>query len=579
MALACLILCAAPGTGASAPVVSVFPVPGSVMASPGTQIAFRGIPISQLGSITVTGSRSGVQNGKTVGDSDGRGGSFMPFGSYTPGEVVTVSTGLNILGASNGTFHFTVASPAGGIPPLHWPPAVRSPGDVWRFRSRPDLAPPAAVVTRNSSQIAPGDLFLAPQFGPVQDGVTILDSRGGLVWFKRLNGDTSASDFRVQQLGGRPVLTWWQGYVNAGVGIGQDVINDSSYRQIAVVNGANGLGADLHEFQLSPQGTALITAYFPVYWDATSIHGPKRQIVLDSVVQEIDIPTGLVLFQWDSLDHVGLGDSHQPLPKAGTSNPFDYFHINSIEPDRDGNLVISARNTWAAYKIDHRSGNVIWTLGGRHSSFRLGPGAPFAFQHDVRVQANNDLFLTVFDDEAGPPSVQSQSRGLKLILDLKHMTARAVARHDHSPALSANFEGNFQQLPNGDDLVGWGQQPYVTEYDRRGRLLFDANFVDLTANYRAYRFPWTGTPITAPAVVATGGRTPTVYATWNGSTQVASWRVLGGAKSSTLKVMTTTRKTGFETAVRLGSAQRFVAVQALDGSGRVLATSPTVASH
>src|SRR5205085_10424335 len=120
------------------------------------------------------------------------------------------------------------------------------------------------------------------------------------------------ANFRVQNYRNQPVLTWWQGYTNAGVGVGQDVIYDSSYRPVAVVQAGNGLRADLHEFTLTPGGTALLTAYLPVYWNASSVHGQKREIVLDSVVQEIDVATGLVLFQWDSLDHVSLNDSYQP---------------------------------------------------------------------------------------------------------------------------------------------------------------------------------------------------------------------------------------------------------------------------
>src|SRR5207248_2986411 len=167
---------------------------------------------------------------------------------------------------------------------------------------------------------------------------------------------------------------------------GQDVIYDSTYTPVAAVRGANGVAADLHEFQLTPSGTALIIGYYPVYWDARAVHGLKREIVLDSVVQEIDIPTGLVLFQRDSLDHAPLSDSYETIPQQTVKDhdPFDYFHANSVQLDDDGSLLISGRNTWAVYKVDHRSGAVIWTLGGRRSSFKLGPGSPFAFQHDVR---------------------------------------------------------------------------------------------------------------------------------------------------------------------------------------------------
>jgi hypothetical protein len=551
--------------------VDVFPAPGSRVASPNAQVAIRGVSIGDLGPITVAGSASGLHAGRIEGDSDGDGASFLPAQPFTPGEVVTVGTSLNIAGAPNGTFQFTVATPAGGIPPVHWLVAPRAPGDVWRYRSRPDLAPAAVRLTKWSPRTAPGDVFIAPQFGPLQDGPEIIGPGGGLIWFDPLPGIGVASDFRVQTYQGRPALTWWQGYTTAGVGVGQDEIFNSSYQPVATVQAANGVHADLHEFDITPQNTALIAAYYPVYWDATSAHGLKREIVLDSIVQEIDIPTGLLLFEWDSLDHVPVSDSYAPLPSVKTQNPFDYFHVNSVQEDHDGNLLISARNTWAVYKVSHQTGQIIWILGGKHSSFAMGPGASFAFQHDARVRANNDLFITIFDDGAGPPTIHSQSRAIKLILDLKHMTARLVAQHEHG--LLANFEGDLQQLPDFDDFVGWGQQPYFSEYDPHGNLIFDGHFVGRSSSYRAYRFQWNATPATPPAIAYTAGRSPTVYASWNGATNVSSWRVLGGSTPTALTPLATARKTWFETWVRLPSAPRYVVAQALDAHGRVLGTS------
>ncbi len=559
---------------ASAPPVSAFPTPNERFAPPRTQIAFRGMPVAQLGAISVTGSTSGVHSGVLQGDSDGQGGSFLPAKPFAAGETVTVRTALSIVGGSGGSFKFAVATPTGFPPYRPLPPAPRTRGDVSSFRSRPDLSPAAVRVLKRSSRTAPGDIFISPQQGPLQPGPMIVDPDGQLVWFKRIPSRQLTSDVRVQTYQGKPVLTWWQGTLAAGIGTGRNLINDTTYRVIKTVSAANGLGADLHEFEITPQGTALVTAYFPVLLDARSVHGAKRQVVLDSVAQEIDIATGLVLFEWNSLDHVSLSDSYLQTPK-GANVPLDYFHINSVELDRDGNFVISGRNTWAGYKVDHSTGNVIWRLGGKHSSFKLGSGASFAFQHDLRVRSGGDLFVTVFDDGAGPPSVHKESRGLKLFLDFKHKTAKVVAQYRHGPGLLANFEGNVQQLPGGDNFLGWGQQPYFTEFNSRSQTIFDARFVGGNSTYRAYRFPWTGTPHTAPAVAATTGRHATAYASWNGATNVAKWKVLGGSSPRALRLIRTVDRRGFETAIGIRS-QRYVQAQALDRAGHVLGTSPTV---
>ncbi len=557
------------------PPISVFPIPGGRVATPQTQITMRGLAVKRLGKVVVTGSRTGRHTGRVVADSDGQGGSFLPAKPFLPGETVTVRTRLRVRGARVGTWRFTIANQAGSIPATGLPPAQRVPGDQLTFRSRPDLTPAAIEVTRQSPDAAPGDIFLTPQQGPTQNGVMILGPNGDLVWFQRVPEDDIAANLRVQQYRGRRVLTWWQGYSGAGVGAGEDVIYDSSYRRVAVVHAGNGLSADLHEFHLTSQGTALITAYYPVHVDASAWHGSDQQVVLDSVVQEIDIKTGLVLYQWDSLDHVPLADTYEAMPKTA-GGPFDYFHINSVQRQQNGDLLISARNTWAAYDVDPHTGAIVWTLGGKKSSYKLGSGVTFAFQHDVRLHTDSDPTVTLFDDGAGPPRVHAQSRGITVKLDDKAKTATLVTEDLHSPALAAAFEGNVEALPGGNSFVGWGQQPYFTEFNSRGEMVFDGRFVDSNSSYRAYRFPWVATPVERPSVATSSdGSTTNVYVSWNGATRVASWRVLAGTSADALQAVVTGPKRGFETQIAIGD-QPYVAVQALDGAGRALATSGVV---
>jgi hypothetical protein len=339
------------------------------------------------------------------------------------------------------------------------------------------------------------------------------------------------------------------------------------------VRAGNGLTADLHEFHLTPQGTALITSFYPVFWNASALRGSTQQVVLDSVVQEIDVKTGLVVYQWDSLDHVPLADTYEAMPTTA-SGPFDYFHINSVQLQQNGDMLISARNTWAAYDVDHQTGAIVWTLGGRNSSYKLSSGALFAFQHDVRLHADTDATVTLFDDGGGPPRVHTESRAITVRLHGK--TATLVSEYQHSPALSAAFEGNVQALANGDQFVGWGQQPYFSEYDAKGQMMFDARFVDSNSSYRAYRFPWVGKPTGGPSVVTTTqGTTTNVYVSWNGATQVASWRLLAGSTADALQAVVTTTKQGFENQIAIAT-EPYIAVQALDAAGRPLATSSVV---
>jgi arylsulfotransferase ASST len=561
---------------ASAP-VSVFPIAGGRVAAPSTQITFRGVPASQLGAISVTGSKSGTHTGRIVADSDGEGASFLPSQPFKAGETVTVSTGLTIVGATAGAYSFTVVNPAGAIPLAGVRPAPRVRNDISRFASRHDLVPTAVTVTKRASPsvAASGDLFVAPQYGPIQNGPMIIGPFGGLIWYQPMPKNDTATDFNVQRYQGKPVLTWWQGNVSAaGTGDGVDEIYNSSYQHVATVNTGNGVNADLHEFTITGQDTALVTAYYPVLWNTSTAAGAKPRLVLDGVVQEIDIPTGLVLFQWDSLDHVPVSASYQAIPK-NTGHPWDYFHLNSAQLIGDGSVIISARDTWAVYDVSRQTGGIVWTLGGKSSSFKMGADTSFAFQHDARLLSSN--LMTIFDDGAGPPDVHKQSRGLTLRLDKTHMTASLAVQDTHSPSVLSRYEGSDQLLRNGDSLIGFGSQPWLTEFDSHGRTVFDARFVDANQSYRAYRYPWTGTPWAAPAFgTRTSKGTTTVYASWNGSTQLARWKVLGGSSPSKMSVIASAGKTAFETPIRLRPSQAYLEVQALDSSGKVLGKTKPV---
>jgi hypothetical protein len=552
--------------------VSVFPIPGSRVALPATQIVFRGIPAASIGNVQVAGSRSGAHAGTIEADSDGQGGSFVPAKGFSPGETVTVRTGLDVLGAANGLFQFTIARPAGAIPPAPLPRVSSGRHGVQHFQSRPDLLPPSISVAKRSAPTALGDIFVAPQFGPAQDGPMLLDPAGNLIWFDPTSFASKilTTDFRVQQLGSQPVLTWWRGYTNDGSGRGEGVIFNDNYRQVGVVKAGDGLQMDLHEFLVTPQGDAYFIAVSPVRWPGV------RRPVLDSVVQEVDIRTGLVLFEWHALDHIPLGDSYFGPPKS-TGHLLDPFHLNSISLEPNGNLIISARNTYTVYNVSHATGAVIWRLGGKRSTLKMGRGTSTALQHDAVVQP--DGTLTMFDDGAGPPRVHSESRAIRVAISTATRTATLTGEYFHHPGLTADFEGSAQALAGGDTFVGWGQQPYFSEFDPTGKLDFDAHFVAPTSSYRAYRLPWAGHPVTFPAVAAAHGRrnATTVYASWNGATDVASWRVLAGPSATKLAPVATAVKARFETLIGIRGAQRFIAVQPLDAQGATLATSHTVA--
>ncbi len=454
------------------------------------------------------------------------------------------------------------------------------PGPTQHFYSRPDLRPPVIKIRTPAHETAPGYIFIAPKLAVAQAGPLIMDNKGQVVWFHPLKLTKGVTDFRAQRYRGKAVLTWWRGRVsNVGVGNGWYVIYDSSYRPIAEVRPGHGLVGDVHEFRLTSRDTALMTIYHRRHVDLTSIGGPKGGLIWDGIVQEVDIPTGHVLFEWHSYPQIGVQESYSRPPKKqlGTKPfPYDYIHLNSIAEEPNGNLLISGRNTHAVYEVSRTSGKVLWRLGGKKSSFAIGPGARFAWQHDVERQP--DGRITVFDNGA-TPAVHKLTRVLVLRLDMARKRATLVRSYHHPKRLLTPFEGNAQFLPNGNVLVGWGAWPYVTEFSSDGRVLFDAYFGhgkpagQDADSYRAYRFVWHGHPTDVPAIALANGN---VFVSWNGATEVKRWQLLTGDASDSLSAAKAVTKTGFETAIALPQGGKYVAVRALDANGKVLSVSKTL---
>ena len=582
MAVALLagVLCP-PATQAAStppPTVTISPLPGTPDATPSTQISFLGVAPSALSQIEVRGSHTGNHSGRLEAYSTGTGASYLPTHPFSVGEHVTVTA----LETANGTHQkistsFTIARqyPVPYEAPSKKPAAT--PGAVLSFLSQPQLHPPAVTVTTPATDPALGDLFVSPKGGAAENGPMILGPTGQLIWFSPAPSGEESSDLQVQQYLGQTVLTYWQGRVALNHGIGEAVIDNTSYQPIATVHAGNGLSMDLHDFELGANGVAYFTVYDPVYTNLSSVGGSADGVIEDCVVQEVDVRTGLVMFEWHALGHVPLAASHWPVPhSAGTD--WDWFHINTVFIEPNQNLLVNSRNTWALYEIDHANGRINWSLGGRYSSFELGPGVRFAWQHDATMLP--DGTIQIFDNE-DDPKVEDRSRGIDIALNYKSLTATLVHQYvNPSQSVLADSQGDVQQLPDGDHLLGWGAVGLVSELSPTGALTFEMSFPRDVTSYRAYRFPWTATPPAPPAIAATqasGGSTTQVAASWNGATGVVSWQVFAGASASTLTpVGALVPSSGFETTITAATTEPYVAVQALGAGGVVLATSATV---
>jgi EmrB/QacA subfamily drug resistance transporter len=554
--------------------VAVSPLPGTEDASPSSQISFLGEPGTKVADVSVVGSRSGTHPGKLEPYSTGTGASFVPNRPFGAGEQVAVHA---LVGTGSATPEkpvttiFTIVHQA-SVSQTQFPKEPGDPHAIQHYGSAPSLTPSTVRITTSAQPgAAPGDLFMAPYQGLGTPGPMISEQNGTLLWFHPLPAGEKATNFQVQQYEGRPVLTWWQGRtLQVGFGQGEDVIYDNSYKQVATIRGGNGYKADLHEIRLTQQGTAWIDSFDPIDMNLASLHGAKNGILTDSVVQEIDVKTGLVMWEWHALGHVPLQDS--TMAPSRSSYPWDYIHVNSVDPGSSNDVLLSARNTCALYDVDIRTGAFNWQLGGRHSTFKLGPGTKTYFQHDAEWQPGG--LISVFDNGATPVK-EKQSRGILLKPNYTTKTvALAKAFVNPTKTLLAAAQGNTLGLPEGDWLMGYGNLPNFTEYDSAGRVVLDGTLGRGVQDFRTYMSSWAGHPTTQPAIVAKrSGASVTLQTSWNGATEVASWQLLAGESPSSLTALATVPKSGFETTATLTTSAPYVESRALDANGNVLGAS------
>jgi hypothetical protein len=481
-------------------------------------------------------------------------------------------------------------------------PIINSP-QVWSFVSEPNLHPMKISVNVFNPGTSSDLIFLAPYgfsadatYG--QSGALILDNVGTPFWFRPTNSpNLMNNDFRMQTFNGKPVLTFWQGtlasppaYTNVPAGSSEPgscfYIFDDTYALIKIVSALNGFTSDIHEFLITPNNTALFLSTKAVPMDLTPYGGPQDGYVQDFAIQEIDLHTNALLFFWDALEHIPLTDSYEPASSASsTGNIWDVFHLNSVGlTDSVDDILVSSRSTWTIYKINKPTGNIIWRLGGKQSSFTIGSGATFSWQHDARFLPNN--LISLFDDNSDGSSVPGPpSHGLILQLDLIGMTADLYRSYYHDPNITVGSQGNVQSLANGNKFVGWGQSQYYSEFSEAGNtelnpslnFLYDAQMPVHNYSYRAYRNSWVGRPFYPPSVAVTSsGSQITVYASWNGSTETTEWQVLAGSKAKKLKLVATVAKSGFETSIPVSVNGPYFQVRALNAAGQVIGESNTV---
>ena len=588
--------------------LDVLPAPGTPAAPSGTPIDFPAISPAQIASVKAVGSRSGAHSGTLSAQPGNRGTQFAPAKPFAPGERVSVTALLRSVaaGAASGApgsrelrFSFTIARPvtlaqAGvfqspaarlqaspdtlGLTPQGLAATHAAPSLTHSFVTHPKFHPPTIKMSGHNPDKAAGEIYLDAQ-NSGQNAAYMVNGAADLRWYHPTSGSggghgPGAFNVRIQTYQHKPYLTYWLGHLNLppGDGTGVGVMLNEHYARVHRVTAGAGYqhtGLDLHEFRLARDGTAFATIYAPVRANLTSVGGPAHGIVYDCIAQEINIATNRVVWEWDALRHVPVNASFLRYRGGG----YDYFHMNSIQELSNGHVVISGRHTWAVYSINKKTGNIDWVLGGRHSTFFRDRGSHLYWQHDAEMHRNG--LLSVFDNGwNGGFRNENQSRAVKIHLNFANRHATLVHAYLHRPPVLAGSMGETQLMFNKNVFVGWGAAPTFSEFSPGGTQLYSGSFRHPVDSYRGFRFAnFVGKPLGAPAIAvrnsSKAGRV-NVYVSWNGSTQVASWRLLAGSSTGSMHPVATKSWRAFETTIQVARANYFK-VQALDSHGRALA--------
>ncbi|KAH8601831.1 ASST-domain-containing protein [Bisporella sp. PMI_857] len=485
----------------------------------------------------------------------------------------------------------------------------------WKYKSRPDLSPPALNITIPATKdVEKGFLFVAPfagypegtHHGPAQAAPYILTDTGDLVWSGFTYFSIWATNFQAARYKGQDILFSFEGSHNAayGHGHGHTTFLNQNYETIKELRAGNHRLTDKHEFHIVNEETALIQIYHPVPWNLTAYGASEeQQWIVDSRFQELNIETGEVLYEWSSLDHVDPSEGYLKLNpgQAGagynSSDAWDYFHINSVDKDAEGNYLISARDANAAYKINGTTGEIIWQLSGKSTSFKLGHGVEFAFQHHARFvsksQDGKKEVISLYDNSAhgtenghgNEVHFYKYSRGKIIEVDTEKWEARLIQAFNPPDNLLSKSQGSTQLLPNGNALVNWGSEGAVTEFKSDGTPIFhaylDSGYLGIgVENYRGFRYNWTGIPNEAPAIVALQDEetaTTSIYVSWNGDTRTRRWRFYEVNSEGHRSFLGERKRESFETVLKLDQVEvNKVQAEALDARGVSLVSTSAV---
>lgn len=308
--------------------------------------------------------------------------------------------------------------------------------------------------------------------------ITIIDNFGTPVFFRKMNKATSSigllKDGRIAYLNGVPRKLFF--------------LNDMM--EVTDTFSTEGFKPNGHDWDISDDGHVLLMGQVSKVVDMRLFveGGDSLAEILDLVVQEFDENQNL-LYTWNSADHFEITDGNENSPYLDfTDNQIDHVHANGISIDSDTSFLISCRHMDEITKVDRRTGDIIWRLGGKKNQFEfINDDLRFSHQHSIRALDNGNILL--YDN--GNLRTPQLSSAVEYIIDEENKTATLVNRQYRNPAVYSNHQGTTQRVYNGNTIINWGPYwPSFTEFHPDGTPALEWDFTKHSFCPRTEKFIW-----------------------------------------------------------------------------------------
>jgi hypothetical protein len=387
----------------------------------------------------------------------------------------------------------------------------------------------------------------------------ILDTWGNPVFYQR----GGATDFKPQKNG---AITWGT-FTEANPNLATFTAVDKNFNYIRSYSTVNGYGTDIHELRVMEDGS-----YYLIGGSAETVDmsryvagaNPAARVT-ENAIQHFTAE-GDLIFQWRAWDHVDILSQQEFIPLTAWS--FDFPHMNSIDVDEDGHILLSSRSTSECTKIDRDTGEVIWRLGGTHSTltFLNDPLNGPRNQHSFLSLGGGHYILFDNGDLHTPPV----SRAVEYAVDPVAKTATLVWQFRDMPDKYAVHLGNVQRLPNGNTHINWamGGYPKAVEVDSNGVKQLELALSPGNDLYRSWRAAWDGVVPVPYLIVEPYPDKVTLIFNKFGDTNVNSYRIYGGTSPQPTNLLATTPFTLAQLSNLQDNQQYYFRVTAVAGGGK-----------